>query len=100
MRLPTEEECKTLFEAAIKGIDWANYERVYATDYDMGTMYLYAMGAGMQTDFAIKICKNYDGFLAGMKRRLGGHHGWDIALFDVVKFSQVASEMFKNWDWR
>ena len=99
MRLPTKEECKKLFEAALESpVDWSKFDDVYATEIELCTMYIYAMGE--HVDFAIKICKNYDGFLAGMKLRHRGHHEWNIALFDVVEFSRVAGEMFKNWEWR
>jgi hypothetical protein len=98
-QLPTEDQCKKLFEAALPGIDWSKYENVYSAEESNAVFYAYAVGIGNQTDFAIKICRHYGSFHAGMKLRFGGHHEWNIVMFDVVAFSRVAEEMLKDWKW-
>jgi hypothetical protein len=97
MQLPTEEQCKQLFEAALGKRNWADFEKVYSVDYEIGTFYCYAQHRNVT--WAIKVSKHYDTFRAGFKLRPKDSDVWQILSVDVVEFSRVASEMLKNWKW-
>jgi len=97
MQLPTREQCIELLNAALPGFDPEKYEKIYSVECEQAVFYVYAIGHETQTDFAIKICRHYGSFHAGMKRRM--ESDWHIVVFDVVSFSRVASEMLKNWNW-
>jgi hypothetical protein len=97
MQLPTEDQCKQLFEAALGKLDWNDFERVYSVEYQNGVFYCYANHKNVT--WAIKVSKHYDTFRAGFKLRPKGEDVWQILMVDVLEFSRVASEMLKNWKW-